>query len=167
MEKMGYPAGLVRYTTQNAVSGKPTRVFRPRIAVYAFLLVGVTGAVVYGLTQRVPLELDIIRDRNALYRETSHGMVENVYTLKVINMDGQPHRYRLSVAGILGMELFGAEQPVPVNAGEVVSFPVRVRVDPFALERGSTAITFTLEAEGNPRLKTIEEARFLGPMSRG
>ncbi len=167
MEKMGYPRGLVRYTTQNAVSGKPTRVFRPRIAVYAFLLIGVTGAVVYGLTHRVPLELDIIRDRNALYRETSHGMVENVYTLKVINMDGQPHRYRLSVAGILGMELFGAEQAVPVNAGEVVSFPVRVRVDPFALERGSTAITFTLEAEGNPRLKTIEEARFLGPMSRG
>lgn len=90
-----------------------------------------------------------------------------VYTLKVINMDGQPHRYRLSVTGILGMELFGAEQSVPVNAGEVVSLPVRVRVDPFALEQGSTAIIFSLEAEGAPRIKTVAEARFLGPVSRG
>jgi cytochrome c oxidase accessory protein FixG len=167
MAKMGYPKGLVRYTTQNAVSGRPTRVFRPRIAVYAFLLVGITGAVVFGLTHRVPLDLDVIRDRNALYRETSDGMVENVYTLKVINMDNRSHRYHLSVAGILGMELLGAEQAVAVNSGEVVSLPVRVRVDPFALDRRSTAITFTLEAESAPRLRTVEEARFLGPVPRG
>ena len=167
MEKIGYPKGLIRYTTQNAVSGKPTHVFRPRIAVYALLLVGIAGAVVYGLTHRVPLGLDVIRDRNALYRETREGLVENVYTLKVINMDKAAHRYHLSVTGISGMELLGAEQPIAVPAGEVVSFPVRVRVDPFTLQQGSTSITFTLESEGAPRLKTDGEARFLGPVPRG
>lgn len=166
MEKLGYPKGFIRYTTQNAVTGKPTHILRPRIVVYALLLVGITGAVLYGLIHRVPLDLDVIRDRNALYRQTEEGMVENVYTLKVINMDRQAHSYQLFVDGILGMELIRSAQPIKVGAGEVLSLPVLVRVDPFALEHGSTAITFTLQADNVPHIRVMEEARFLGPGPR-
>ena len=62
---------------------------------YTLLLVALSAGLVYAISQRMPLELDIIRDRNSLYRETNDGLVENVYTLKVINMDEKAHRYSL------------------------------------------------------------------------
>ena len=65
---------------------------------YGMLLVGLLGAVAYALSQRVPLGLDVIRDRNALFTERA-GRIENVYTLKVLNMDERPHRYDLHPEG--------------------------------------------------------------------
>ena len=38
MDKMGYPKGLVRYTTEHALKGRPTEVVRPRVIIYASLL---------------------------------------------------------------------------------------------------------------------------------
>ena len=70
MERMGYPKGLVRYTTQNAVDGRPSRVVRPRTLIYAGGLAALLAVFAGSLALRVPAELDVIRDRNALYRET-------------------------------------------------------------------------------------------------
>ncbi len=44
MDKMGYPQGLIRYSTQNAIDAKPTRVLRPRIFIYGLLLLGLAPA---------------------------------------------------------------------------------------------------------------------------
>ena len=43
------------------------------------------GLLIIELFGRIPLEVDIIRDRNSLYRETNEGLIENVYTLKILN----------------------------------------------------------------------------------
>jgi len=94
---MGYEKGLVRYTTQNRIDGKTTNLFRPRIIIYASLLIIVSLTLVYSIATRIPLELDIIRDRNALYRETVDGLIENIYTLKLINMDTKDHQYKLHI----------------------------------------------------------------------
>ena len=164
MDRMGYTKGLVRYTTQNAVSGIRTHVVRPRTIVYAVMLLMLTSGVVYGLASRVPLDLDVIRDRNALYRETNEGLVENVYTLKVLNMDDSAHTYTLSVDGPIGMELAVGRNEIRAAPGEVLSLPVRVRADPFALERSSTRIGFRIEAEDDSEIRATQEARFLGPV---
>jgi cytochrome c oxidase accessory protein FixG len=166
MDKMGYPKGLVRYTTENAMQGVSTHVVRPRTIMYIILLGLLSFGLVYAITQRTPLELDIIRDRNSLYRETSDGLVENVYTLKIINMDEQAHRYRLTVSGVEGLQLVMKAPIIDVPAGEVLTLPVSVRVDPVVLDRAASEIKFSLAAEGNPDLSRTEKARFLGPVLR-
>ena len=40
------------------------------------LLIVLTTGLVYGLLTRIPLEVDILRDRNVLYTETNEGLVE-------------------------------------------------------------------------------------------
>ena len=106
MDKMKYPRGLISYTTENAALGKKQHIMRPRVMVYAAILLLLSGALLtHMLSQRVPLELDVIRDRNTLYRETSDGLIENVYTLKILNMDSKPHRYLLTASGIDGIKL--------------------------------------------------------------
>lgn len=167
MDKMGYPRGLVRYTTEHAMAGTRTHVVRPRTIMYIALLSLLSIGLVYAISQRVPLELDIIRDRNSLYRETPQGLVENVYTLKIINMDEQSHRFRLAVAGLEGLELVMSEPVFDVPGSEVLNLPVSVRIDPVTLSRAANEIEFTLSAEDDPELSCTETARFLGPvMSR-
>jgi cytochrome c oxidase accessory protein FixG len=165
MEKMGYPKGLVRYTTENALIGKPSHVLRPRVLIYATLLIVLFAGLGYAVSQRIPLELDVIRDRASLFRETSEGLIENVYTLKIINMDERGHVYRLAAKGIPGLEVIAPETEIRVPAGEVHSLPVQLRADPAGLKAASSEVEFSLASTDDPSLQTTEKARFMGPRS--
>ncbi|MGD8350091.1 MAG: cytochrome c oxidase accessory protein CcoG [Gammaproteobacteria bacterium] len=163
MDKMSYPRGLIRYTTENSALGKPQRLLRPRVMVYAAILLLLCGFLASGLLMRVPLELDVIRDRNALYRDTPDGLIENVYTLKILNMDEQPHRYRLTATGIEGLKLVLDNPDIEVAAGTVQQFIARIQADEFKLTSRSQSISFHLQAVDAENLQTVEEARFVGP----
>src|SRR5690606_21133564 len=162
-DKMNYPKGLIRYTTQNALAGVATRILRPRVLVYGAILVAALVAVLFGLVNRDPVGLDVIRDRNALYRETSDGWIENVYTLKILNMDETPRIFDVDISGIDGARLVEDGDGVEVGAGSVVSYVVRVQVDPDALERQSTDFIFAIEARDDATRSAEESARFVGP----
>lgn len=163
MEKMGYEPGLIRYTTQNALEGKPARIIRPRILVYAVLLLVMIAALAWSVSTRIPLELDVIRDRNRLFRETNEGAIENVYTLKVINMDSVDHEYRLTAHGIEELQVILDKSNIQVAAGAVADVPVRLRAEEENLKARSTEIEFVLSAIDNPDIMIEEDARFLGP----
>ena len=164
MEKMNYEKGLVRYTTQNRMDGKTTHLFRPRILIYASLLVILSLALVYSIATRIPLELDIIRDRNALYRETVDGLVENVYTLKLINMDTKDHQYQLRIDGLKDMVFVQPKSKIKIKSGEVLTLAVRIQIDPVSLTKTSSTVHFYLHATDQPELAVIEKARFIGPL---
>lgn len=165
MGEVGYPKGLVRYATEEGISGGQTRILRPRLVAYgAILLLMVTGFAV-GLTQRLPLGVDVLRDRARLYRETGDGQVENVYTVKILNKGQEDHRFHIRAAGLSGLQL-SAPGEILVAAGEVAAVPVRVRVDPQDLKAASVPVWFTVEAEGHPHLQAREESRFLAPAGR-
>jgi polyferredoxin len=166
MEKMGYPKGLVKYTTENALEGKKGHLLRPRVIVYTILLTALVGALGWGLATRIPLEVDIIRDRNALYSETDMGLVENVYNLKFINMAEQPQRYNLSISGISGLQVVGPTSDIEVDSGAVKDVPLRVRVDPIELKQASTEIIFHIESQTDSAIRLDQHARFLGPVLR-
>ncbi|HED16021.1 MAG TPA: cytochrome c oxidase accessory protein CcoG [Gammaproteobacteria bacterium] len=166
MEQMDYKMGLIRYTTENTLNGKRTHVLRPRIIIYATLLTGLTVLLLYMILTRSPLELDIMRDRNTLYRELPGGLVENVYTLRVINKSEKERRFQLSVSGIEGLTLVSKQTLIPVAAGEVVELSASLRLDPVVLKRPSNKIQFILEStEGDP-VKATQESRFIGPVIR-
>jgi len=163
MDKMGYEKGLIKYTTEHAMTGGKTHILRPRMVVYAVLLLVVMGIFAYSLGTRTSLGLDVIRDRNRLFRETDQGLIENVYTLKILNMDNVAHRYTLSVAGIPGLELHTDMSEIKVMAGDIMELPVRLRADEAELTARSSKIVFELIAADHPELAVREEARFLGP----
>ena len=166
MDKMNYPRGLVRYTTENEIQGKKTHVFRPRIILYASILIAVTVALLVAIANRIPVELDIIRDRNALYREIRGGLVENIYTLRIINMSAEKHRYRLAASGLEGLTLINKKGDVDVNPGEVFHLNVQLRLDPVILKRPSNEVIFTLDRLGAEPVTVNESARFIGPVIR-
>lgn len=98
MDKMGFARGLIRYSTQNAIDARPTRLARPRVLVYGALLLALCAAWAWGVLGRSALIVEVQRDRNSLYREGANGAVENVYTMKMVNKTDAAHDYSVSVA---------------------------------------------------------------------
>ncbi len=163
MDKMEYPRGLIRYTTENTLNGKPTHILRPRIFVYGGILLAIFIGVSIAISTRSLVQLDVIRDRNSLFRETGNGLIENVYRLRVMNIDNQPHVYDVTVTGIEGLQL-SQDREIEVEPGSVMTLPVRLAADPQYLLKRSMTITFQLTARNNPALTITEEARFLGTL---
>jgi cytochrome c oxidase accessory protein FixG len=161
MDRMGYPRGLVRYSTERAIAGGDTRVFRPRIVIYAVLLVALTGGVLWSISQRVPLRAELIRDRNALYRELPDGRIENVYKLKLINMDHRAHDYRMQVAGN-DLVLAESTRPLALEAEEVGVFSLRLNA-PRTAGQGVLALDILFTAEDNPAIQRSASVRMLLP----
>jgi polyferredoxin len=160
---MNYPRGLVRYSTQRAIDGAASHVLRPRILVYGALLSALCVAFLVALFMRTPVELDIIRDRNALYRTSRPGFVENVYLLRIINKDKQPHSYTVEVAGLPTIMLETEPAEIVAAAGEVATVAARVLVEDGATSSGGHDIEFSLSATDSPALATTETGRFISP----
>ena len=163
MDNMGYQTGLIRYTTEREMEGKESRLLRPRIYIYGAALILITIGLIISIFLRVPLDLDIIRDRNKLYRETSEGLIENVYTLKIINKDIIEHEYALSATGIKDLQLILDTPVISVKSGEVADITLRIRADEFNLPDRSNPLTFKITSKQDETLSIEKEARFLGP----
>ena len=162
MDKMGTARGLIRYTTEHALHGERTRIARTRLVVYALLISAALGALTFLLLTRTPLILDVMRDRNALYREVRGDRIENAYTLKMINLDDQPHRYRVTVSGMRGLELVSPVEEIPLPPGSVNSIAARLEA-PRELSGGVHRIVLTLAAVDGSGSAVHENARFIGP----
>lgn len=165
MSRMGYEPGLVRYTTEHQLEGNHTKLLRPRLIGYFVVLLIMCSAFAYTIFSRIPLELDIIRDRGQLYNEASNGMIENVYQLKLANKEQVDHQYRIAVSGIEGMQLI-TEPQITIKAGELLNYPIRIHVAPEKLKHSNQPIEISIQALDDPSIQVSEENRFLGPLPK-
>jgi cytochrome c oxidase accessory protein FixG len=161
MDRIDRPRGLIRYTSLAALEGSPTRLARPRIVLYALLLSVIAIGGMVALLRRPDVGLDVLRDRNVLYRETPLG-VENVYNLKVLNKDEKAHRFRIFVVGAPGATTDAASAIVDVGPGEVHSVPLRVTAPPGTMH-GVHSIRFEIVGVDDPRRHAAEVSRFIAP----
>lgn len=163
MEKMDYPKGLISFTTENMLSkGDPFHWLRPRLIGYFSVLIIMCGLFVYSLGSRIPLEVDIIRDRVNLYRITNQGLVENSYQLKINNMDQRPHEYQITLNDNDQFTLLGQTR-VTVEEGEVVALLIRLTVPRDKIYQPNTTIEFGVTSLTSPSVENIEQSRFLAP----
>ncbi len=161
MDKMDYPRGLIRYTTENALAGGKTRVFRPRILIYGLLLTAILSGIFVSIFERTPLRVELIRDRNQLYREVGDGQVENIYRLKLINQDDAAHRYRVSIPEWPQVTIRVFPEPV-LQPGQVGEFAFTLSA-PADLASGTVALEVLFEAEDDPGISRLADARLLLP----
>ncbi|WMS87150.1 cytochrome c oxidase accessory protein CcoG [Pleionea litopenaei] len=162
MDKMGYEKGLIRYATEHSMNGKETKLLRPKTYLYGALLSALMIAFAVALAYRTPIELDIIRDRQRLYVETNEGLIQNVYTIKVANMDQETRTFQLSVSGLPDLKLTG-ETEFSVESGQIKTLSYRLAVDPGDLKSTSNAIYFKVQSVEDTSIEQTQEARFIGP----
>ncbi|WP_215777494.1 cytochrome c oxidase accessory protein CcoG [Paludibacterium sp. B53371] len=168
MDKMGYPRGLISYTTENVQEGKFTRdqikqrILRPRVIMYSLVLLVVITTAATAFFLRLPFKVDIIRDRASLVRETDDGWLENSYSIRIMNVTDQPQRFTLTVDGMPDLRLQADEKEILVRPGDNRLVGVRVQAQPEVATKGSHEIHFTISRADDPSLKTREKSSFIG-----
>ncbi|MDT0593387.1 cytochrome c oxidase accessory protein CcoG [Glaciecola petra] len=157
MEKMGYAKNLISFNSEHQLAGGETKIIRPKLVAYAFVLAVMSTLLVWDVVSRVPLEVDIIRDRNSLDRETVDGLIENVYTLKILNKGQSTQTYTIKVKGLENATYFG-DKELTVEGGGVYTLPISVAVNPMQIEAGTKQIYFHVQTIGdNDNVIEVEE----------
>ena len=175
MDKMNYPRGLIRYTTENALArGGDTgamwrRVLRVRTLIYGSILVAIATTAGVSLALRNPLKVDILRDRGALAREASPGVVENVFRVQIMNTDEKPRTFTITASGLPGLSVVGIQQPIAVGpaatrmVGLRLQAPVDAPQDGATLAPGTHKIEFTIQAVEDNKVTRHEPSSFIVP----
>lgn len=162
MDKMNYPRDLISFTTEHEMEGRTTKLFRFKSIGYFIVLFIMISLLVGNIAYRIPMEFDVIRDRNSLYRENQQGFIENVYRLRIINKSQLPEEYVFTVTaqGIDGVQWVG-EQRIHLEGGHSEVIPISLAIDPYELSSPMTDITFNVQAQGDKRVKKNVKSNFI------
>ncbi len=181
MDKMGYERGLVKYSTQHAITNKWThkqmvqRILRPRVLIYASILGLIIVALMTSLWLRTHFRVDVVRDRGVMARLSDDGKLENVYRLQIMNGTESVQHYKLSASGINDLEIESEavsdgeesehenhDNTIMVNPAESRWLIVDLKIPDGSLESGSHKIEFKIEDVESKEIVT-EKSVFLVP----
>lgn len=126
MEKVGKPAGLIRYSSQDALAGKPPIFLRPRTVLYPLAFVVFFGAFLLALATRSSADVTLLGGVGAPFTLNADGAVVNQVRIKVANRTVDTRRYTISYLDEPGATLVAPENPMTVAAGETVTTSVFV-----------------------------------------
>ena len=166
MDKMHYPKGLIRYTTERAMLERaPTekairQIFRPRIIFYTSVILVLATAFLISLATRNPLRADVMRDRGALAREVDGTRIENVYRIQVMNASENAMRVNFKVTGLPDLQILTSQgkalndvlvepssnQLIPIRVSSVLgevapgNYPIHFGVEGIEIHSGATTV---------------------------
>ena len=165
MNKVGTPTGLIRFMSEKELAGEAHSkglLGRPRVALYASLLVVFTTLGAWTLSERSLLLVDVLRDRGALHRETADGTIENAYTVKLMNLDETARNFKIEVTGLPDIGIVG-ERKFTVDAGSILPISLTVAMPSDSEARGIQPIHFRISATHAPATSVMEKSSFVLP----
>jgi polyferredoxin len=180
MRKVDLPPGLISYDTyrnlEAAAKGATARLrlLRPRVVIYAGLIVAVAAVMFVTLVTRSDLDMTVLRDRNPLFVTLSDGTIRNGYEVKILNKAHTERRFRLEVEGLadpvlsaVGLkDLQGGPLAFAVAPDNLHALKVFVAADAAQVPGGNVPMTFILrEVEGQGEAVRRAETTFRGPGS--
>ncbi|HEU4662757.1 MAG TPA: cytochrome c oxidase accessory protein CcoG [Dokdonella sp.] len=160
MDKVGLARGLIRYTTENELGGKPRHILRPRVFVYAGVLCALVAAFAWGVVARAPLIAEVLHDRNALFRTVAAGAIENGYAVKLANKSDHAVALSLRADTPLPLRTVG-NASVSLDPGEVFSLPLTLRADRGAVHGRNPVTIVVVAADGSELARA--KAQFFAP----
>ena len=164
MKRVDLPRGLIGYDSlghmeRKALGGRARYSFvRPRVLLYAVALLLVAAVMLFGLSTRATVDLNVLRDRNPTYVRLSDGSVRNAYTVKVMNRVNATRRFALTIDGPKGFD-------VKVVGVEPAALPVTFEVEGDRLRTLRVLVTVpaaSLTGESMPvsfHVATADESR--------
>jgi cytochrome c oxidase accessory protein FixG len=155
MDKMEYPRGLIRFSTQNGMTQHWSKheivqkILRPRVLIYCAVLLALSIGLAVSLGLRSSFTVDVMRDNGVMSRLVPGGNVENVYRLQITNATEEDEIYRISVAGLKGLSV-ASKKEFKVVAASSRTFSVSLQILDGLTSSGSHKIKFEIDAINKP-----------------
>lgn len=161
MDKIGKPRGLIRFTTTAILEGKSNRFVRPRLFVYAGILLVLITALTYKLETRDDTTVNLLRAQEQPYVLLPDGRISNHLKLKVSNRSAEARNYTLTLTDKVEASVVIPLSPLPVVAGDIGQTDVIVMLSPKDVPAGNRSLTFTL-TDDRGQVHEVK-ANFVGP----
>jgi cytochrome c oxidase accessory protein FixG len=162
MDKMGYEKGLIKFSAANGETSALKRFFNPKMLAYCLVLLSMMMAFTFSLSDRIPLQVDVIRDRGAHMFRDRNGYIENVYLVKLNNMMDHADTVTLSVRGDRPYKIRG-NKSVYLEAGEVFTLAVRLVLKKEYSIQPREMIVIKAQSDALPDVVAEQKTVFMGP----
>ena len=148
MDKIGKPRGLVRYDSENRLFRRGGKFVRPRIFVYALILLLIGSVFSYRLATRRSIEAQILRGGlDVPFTVAADGRITNHLTLRVQNKADVQHAVSIRVPDNLEIEALIPGAPFPVAAEKVQTIPLFINFKRELLVGGKLLVNLELISE--------------------
>ncbi|TDY04099.1 cytochrome c oxidase accessory protein CcoG [Thiohalophilus thiocyanatoxydans] len=145
MDSIGYPRGLIRYTSQKALEGEKSNLFNLKNTGYALVLLAAIGMLVWAITHRDMVELSVAQFRQPLSVTLSDGRIQNRYEIKINNKTSQSVRYRISIEGLPRAELdLSDDSKVTIGPENSLKLIAKVNRRPESAKEGRETFDFVI-----------------------
>ncbi|MEZ4752848.1 MAG: cytochrome c oxidase accessory protein CcoG [Bdellovibrionota bacterium] len=163
MDKVGKPKGLIRYDTENELTGNSTRVLRPRVIVYSIILVIIASAFVTSLATRKTSEFRIVRGNlDRPFTLLEDGKITNHLHVRISNKSDKLKKYTFTSSASNSISLTTPINPFPVPAGGIQTMPLFIHFNQsFIGDDGKEKISITMKDETD--FESTREITLLGP----
>ncbi|MBE2181659.1 MAG: cytochrome c oxidase accessory protein CcoG [Chthoniobacterales bacterium] len=166
MDKLERPRGLIRHDSLNALAGRPSKFWRPRLFLYMILGAVGSGAFVFAAQQVKPVILSVLRMQGAPYFR-DESAVRNNFMVRIANKRAEACEYSVNVdSPVSGLAATGASShPLTLGPGEEVQEPLIMTV-PDADFGGNFDVQVQVRgADG--KVEAEKSVPFLGPFREG
>ena len=144
MDKFNYERDLITFASEeNTIDSNN---WQRHLGYGAIIVLTLFSMLFWGLSWQ-SVEVNILRDRQALYRINNDGKVENTYVFKMRNKTNQQQEYSIDVAGFDGVNIIG-KNTINVMPGELKTASVTVEAA-LTMDSEQSAIRFAISNSTN------------------
>ncbi|MEZ6187714.1 MAG: cytochrome c oxidase accessory protein CcoG [Planctomycetota bacterium] len=167
MDKLERPRGLIRYSSQDGLEGKPRRIVRPRVLVYTALVLALTAGLAVALFTRADGKVTILRRTAAPFAVLPDGQIQNTIRLKLRNRTDELRGYRVALQGVEGARLIPSSDPLELEGGEQAELTLIVIAPAEAFSGGRRRVPVKLVVSDGETFDETLDYRLVGPGSDG
>lgn len=161
MDRIGKPRGLIRYSSQASLAGRPAGLLRPRVVLYPVIMVAAFGLLLYNLRMQSDTDVTILRGQGAPFTREANGAVVNQIRLRITNRDDTARAYRIALDAVAEGRLVAPINPLTVPGHHTEETSVFVVLPPGAFHDRSREIG--LRVDGGPSFSAVFPYRLVGP----
>ena len=126
MQTIGRPSGLIRYSTQDALAGKPARILRPRTIIYPTIILIAAGLFVAVLSSKFSFDTLVMGAQGAPFTAGSDGQVQNNFQVRLVNRSQFEQSYSVNVADAGVVAKWSSGDNIHLLPGQQVLIPLEV-----------------------------------------
>lgn len=163
MARRGKARGLIRISSQSRMEGDGGRWLRPRLILYAAVMLSLLTAFGTVLARKRTADVTLLRRPGTPFHELTPGEITNQIGVKITNRSGADACYRIEAASPASVKVVAAENPVLLKAGQSRTVAAMVTVGRSEFRGGRCDVTLRI-SDGHTFTQELDY-RLLGPQS--
>ena len=124
MQTIGKPSGLIRYSTQNELEGKPASIIRPRTVIYPAIVLIAAGLFLAILSTKFAFDARVMGVPGAPFSVGSDRQVQNNFQVRLVNRSQLEQDYSVNVSDEDVVAKWSSGDNIRLTPGQSVMVPL-------------------------------------------